>query len=64
MSSEEKNIIRFIFERGGRVLEAEIREEFDLPRTSVWRMAKRLEDMGIVVIRKVGLQNQIELRRS
>jgi len=51
-------------EKGGRAIEAEIREHFSLPRTSAWRQAKRLERLGFVKISKLGTQNQVELVRG
>jgi len=63
LRAEDREVVQFIAERGGKVLEAEIRERFNLPRTTVWRLAKRLEKMEIVTVKKVGLQNQIELRK-
>ncbi|MFQ6081136.1 MAG: carboxypeptidase regulatory-like domain-containing protein [Candidatus Bathyarchaeia archaeon] len=64
LRKEDREVIRFIAERGGGVLEAEIREEFpELPRTTVWRLLKRLEKMEIVTVEKIGLQNQIELKK-
>ncbi|MEM2587760.1 MAG: hypothetical protein QXV23_05610, partial [Candidatus Bathyarchaeia archaeon] len=63
LSDEEAEIIRFIRRRGGRVLEAELRENFPhIPRTSMWRLIKRLEKEGVVRVRKVGLQNVVELK--
>ncbi|MCS7096526.1 MAG: hypothetical protein RMK50_05650, partial [Nitrososphaerota archaeon] len=59
---EEAEVLRFIKERGGRVLEAELREAFpDIPRTSMWRLVKRLERRKQVRVKKVGLQNVVEL---
>lgn len=63
LSDEEADVVRFIKERGGRVLEAELRERFPhIPRTSMWRLIKRLEKQGLVRVRKVGLQNLVELK--
>jgi uncharacterized membrane protein len=61
---DDKEILNFIREKGGKVSEAEIRERFSLPRTSAWRQAKRLEKLGYVRITKTGSQNQVELLRS
>jgi uncharacterized membrane protein len=64
LRQEDRGVIRFIAERGGKVLEAEIRERFpDLPRTTAWRLIRRLEKMDIVTVEKIGLQNQIELKK-
>jgi uncharacterized membrane protein len=62
LRSEEVEVLRFLKERGGRVLEAELRERFpNIPRTSMWRLIRRLEKQGIVRVRKVGLQNLVEM---
>jgi uncharacterized membrane protein len=64
LRQEDREVIRFIAEREGKVLEAEIRERFpDLPRTTAWRLIRRLEKMDIVTVEKIGLQNQIELKK-
>ncbi|MEM2688096.1 MAG: hypothetical protein QXO47_05755 [Thermoproteota archaeon] len=63
LSGEEAEIVQYLRERGGRALEAELRERFPyIPRTSMWRMIRRLEKKGIVSVRKVGLQNVVELK--
>ncbi len=63
LRSEEVEVLRFLKERGGRVLESELRERFpDIPRTSMWRLIRRLEKQGIVRVRKVGLQNLVEMK--
>jgi len=64
LRKEDREVVQFIADRGGMVLEAEIRDEFpDLPRTTVWRLLKRLEKMEMVTVKKIGLQNQIELKK-
>jgi uncharacterized membrane protein len=45
-------------------LEVEIREALGLPKTTAWRLVRRLEKKGLVVVRKVGNQNVVELRVS
>ncbi len=61
---EDLEVLGFIRDRGGKVVEAEVRERFAVPRTSAWRQIKRLEQTGHVRIRKVGSQNLIELVRT
>ncbi|MBS7635365.1 hypothetical protein KEJ34_07800 [Candidatus Bathyarchaeota archaeon] len=62
LRSEEIEVLRFLKDRGGRVLESELRERFpNIPRTSMWRLIRRLEKQGIVRVRKVGLQNLVEM---
>jgi uncharacterized membrane protein len=64
LRQEDQEVIQFISQKGGKVFEAEIREEFpDLPRTSMWRLVRRLEKMELVTVEKIRLQNQIKLRK-
>jgi len=61
---DDMEMLRFIRDKGGKVVEAEIRERFSVPRTSAWRQTKRLEQLGYIRIRKVGSQNQLELVKT
>src|SRR3989475_4469229 len=63
LRQEDKEIVIFISEKGGRVYESELRKKFLLPRTTTWRAVKRLEREGIVEIEKVDQQNLIRLRK-
>ena len=62
---EEAEVIRFLKERGGKALEAELREAFpNIPKTSMWRLVKRLEKRGILTVKKVGMQNVVQLKST
>jgi len=61
---EDIEMLRFIRDRGGKVVEAEIRQRFTVPRTTAWRQAKRLEQLGYIRVSKLGSQNQLELVRT
>jgi uncharacterized membrane protein len=61
---DDVQVLNFIQEKGGKVLEPEIRTRFALPKTSAWRQIKRLERMGYVKVTKIGSQNQIELVKN
>ncbi|MCS7363938.1 MAG: hypothetical protein NDF54_00670 [archaeon GB-1867-035] len=62
LRDDEKNILMFIANRGGKIFEAELRNAFpDIPRTTLWRMIRRLNKMGILRVIKIGGQNQVEL---
>jgi len=63
LREEDKSIVTFISEKGGRVYESELRKKFLMPRTTTWRAVKRLEREGIVEIEKVDQQNLIKLRK-
>ena len=63
LKKEDRDIIQFLGEKGGKAFEAEIRTKFpDMPRTSLWRLVRRLERLEIVEIKKIGLENQVELK--
>jgi uncharacterized membrane protein len=63
LRSEEAEILKFIKQKGGRAFEAELRERFpEIPRTSMWRLIRRLEKQGIVSVKKVGMLNVVELK--
>ena len=63
LRQDDKDIVVFISEKGGRVYESELRKKFLLPRTTTWRAVKRLEREGIVEIEKIDQQNLIKLRK-
>lgn len=63
LKKEDKDVIEFLAEKGGQAFEAEIRERFpDMPRTSLWRLVRRLERLEIVEVKKIGLENQVQLK--
>ena len=63
MLQEERDVIRFLTENDGKAFESQIREKFpDIPRTSLWRLVKRLEKLDIILIKKIGLENRVELK--
>jgi uncharacterized membrane protein len=64
LNSEEKDVINFLAENEGKAFESQIRERFPgIPRTSLWRLVKRLEKLEIIRVKKVGLENQVELKK-
>ena len=64
LGKEDQDVIQFLKEKGGKAFEAELREKFpDTPRTSLWRLVRRLERLEIVEVKKVGLENQVELKK-
>jgi uncharacterized membrane protein len=60
---DDKEVIRFIVQSGGELFANEIRERFDLPRTSAWRLIRRLKGFGILEERKVGGQSLVSISR-
>lgn len=61
---EDVAVIEFLAEKDGKAFEAEIRERFpDMPRTSLWRLVRRLEGLELVEIKRIGLENQVQLKK-
>jgi uncharacterized membrane protein len=59
---EDRQVLKFLVEKEGAAFESEIRTKFQLPKTTIWRLVKRLEREELVEIRKAGGQNLIKLR--
>lgn len=64
LREDDKDVLNFIVENGGEVFENEIRDRFDLPKTTVWRLVKRLKREDLVDIEKVDRQNLIRIREQ
>ena len=64
MREDDKEIIKFISDKGGQVLESELRKKFLQPRTTMWRAVKRLERLGVIEIDKKDLQNLVKLKKD
>jgi len=64
LRKEDKDVLLFLAEKDGKAFEAEIRERFpDMARTSLWRLVRRLERLEIVEVKRIGLENQVQLKR-
>jgi len=59
---DDKEVLRFLAEAGGEAFEAELRSRFNLPKTSMWRMVRRLQRERLVGVKKVGGQNLVYIR--
>jgi uncharacterized membrane protein len=59
---EDQDVLRYLAEKEGAAFESEIRTKFQLPKTTIWRLVKRLEREELVEIRKAGGQNLIKLK--
>ena len=64
LKPEEKDILLYILEKEGAAFEGEIRNKFILPKTSLWRLIKRLERENLIEVTKIGGQNLIKLKLS
>ena len=62
LRTEDKEVLRFLSENNGEVFASEIRDRFDMPRSSAWRLIRRLEGLEIIEETKVGNQSLIRIR--
>jgi uncharacterized membrane protein len=62
LREDDRDVIRFLAEKGGEAFANEIRERFDIPRTSAWRLIRRLERNEIIDQRKVGGQTLVKIK--
>ena len=61
---DDLEVLKFIEESGGKALELNIRKKLIIPKSSSWRLVRRLERLGYVKVTKVGVQNEIELIKN
>lgn len=61
---DEVKVVHFLAEKNGEAFEAELYDKLELPRTTTWRLLKRLEKMEIVEIRKSRRQNIISIKKK
>ena len=59
---DDRDVIRFLAESGGEAFATEIRERFGIPRTSAWRMIRRLQREDVVEVRQIGGQSLVRIR--
>ncbi|AMQ19605.1 helix-turn-helix transcriptional regulator [Thermococcus peptonophilus] len=61
LNSDEIRVLLYIYDRGGRTTQAEVKKMLNIPKTTAWRMFKRLEEMGFVRVYKKRRENWVEL---
>ncbi|WP_297421276.1 winged helix-turn-helix transcriptional regulator [Thermococcus sp.] len=62
LNDDERRALLYLLDRGGKASQAEVREAIGLPKTTAWRMFKRLEREGLVKILRGKKENWVELR--
>jgi len=63
LDEDEKNVLKVIWVKGGGAFESDIREALDLPKTTVWRIIKKLEENGLVKVEKIRGENYVKPAR-
>jgi uncharacterized membrane protein len=63
LRTDDKAILRYVQESGGAFI-TEVRERFDIPKSSAWRMVKRLEEEGLLEVSNVGRETYLQLKEK
>ena len=61
---DDKEVLRYLADNGGESFAAEIRDRFEIPRTSLWRMIRRLEGEGVITVDNIGGQSLVKINRE
>jgi len=61
LRTDDKAVLLFIQGKGGAFI-TEVRDHFNIPKSSAWRMARRLEDEGLLSVSTVGRETYLQLR--
>lgn len=62
LREDDRQVLKYIVDRGGEALLAEIRNQFNLPKSTAWRLMRRLEREELVEISKFGNQNMVRYK--
>lgn len=60
---EQRSVLLLLAEKGGGAFEAEIRNVLDLPKSTTWRIIRRLEEEDIVDVQQIRGQNYVKLKK-
>jgi uncharacterized membrane protein len=61
LRQDEKEVIKFISQTPDGLFASDIREKFDLPRSTAWRMINRLEEAEILRTSLIGRETHVEI---
>jgi uncharacterized membrane protein len=61
---DDREVLKYLAENDGEAFAYDIRERFDIPRTSAWRMIQRLQRFEVVDERKIGGQSLIRIKEE
>jgi uncharacterized membrane protein len=63
LREDQRDVVRYLAQRPDGVFEAELRRVFRTPKSSMWRLIKKLEEEGILHVEQLRQQNYIKLRK-
>jgi uncharacterized membrane protein len=61
LRTDDKAVLRFIQDKGGAFI-TEVRDHFNIPKSSAWRMARRLEEEGLLKVTSIGRETYLQLK--
>ena len=61
---DDREVLKYLAENDGEAFAFDIRDRFDIPRTSAWRMIQRLQRYEVVDERKIGGQSLINIKEK
>ena len=61
LNDDERGALLYLIENGGKAPQSKVRSALGIPKTTAWRMFKRLEERGLVRVYKLGRENWVEL---
>lgn len=61
---DDREVLKYLAENDGEAFAFDIRDRFDIPRTSAWRMIQRLQRFEVVDERKIGGQSLISIKEK
>ena len=64
LTEADRLILKALEEAGGEALQSELQRMTGLPKTTLWRRLRRLEEAGYVELRREGKVNRVKLLRK
>jgi uncharacterized membrane protein len=61
LRQDEQEVIEFISKSSGGVFASDLRDKFDLPRSTAWRMINRLEEAEILKTSLIGRETHVKI---
>ena len=61
---DDREVLKYLAENDGEAFAFDIRDRFDIPRTSAWRMIQRLQRYEVVNEKKIGGQSLISIKEK
>lgn len=62
LSDVEKSILETLRSSGGAAYQYELQRRLGIPKSTLWKVLRRLERRGLIIIEKVGRYNFVKLR--